>query len=98
MDSAHTKDEGESMAQVGAGPAGKARERTINFYQIVKFKNQSVNKRMKHADWQSILKAIEGKPLKTRLVTSATRTLIGEVLSVDGELHLKLMVVRDQDA
>ncbi|ONI61100.1 hypothetical protein ALI44B_11425 [Leifsonia sp. ALI-44-B] len=57
-----------------------------------------MNERMDHADWDGILGTIKEAPLRERVHTGPTRTLIGEVLSVDGELHLKLMLVRDEDA
>jgi hypothetical protein len=79
-----------------SGP--KVRERTINFYEIVKFINVSANDRMKHADWQAILEELGSVPLSKRVWNGPDRTIIGEVMRVDGALHLKLMLVRDQDA
>jgi hypothetical protein len=86
------------MAQVGAATGVKDRLRTINFYEIVKYKNRSVSERMDHADWNALLGTMEEVPLKKRVYAGATRTLIGEVLKVNGKRHLKLMLVRDQDA
>jgi hypothetical protein len=85
-------------AQLGAATGVKDRLRTINFYEIVKYKNRSVNERMDHADWTGILTSIKDVPLRTRVLAGANRTLIGEVLPVDGALHLKLMLVRDEGA
>ena len=79
-----------------SGP--KLRERTINFYEVVKWVNVSTNERMEHADWQAILKDLASVPLRERVWTGPDRTLIGEVMHVDGAYHLKLMLVRDQDA
>jgi hypothetical protein len=86
------------MAQVGAPTGPRARERTINFYEIVKYVNATKNERMNQADWPSILSALGTEPLKNRVWSGPDRTLIGEVLRVDGSYHLKLMLVRDQDA
>jgi hypothetical protein len=86
------------LAQVGAARGPKDKERTINFYEIVKWVNHSTNERMKQADWNAILKSIEGVPLKDRVYESPTRVLIGEVMKVDGKRHLKLMLVRDEGA
>lgn len=86
------------MAQVGAARGPKVKERTINFYEIVKWVNRSKNDRMKHADWNAIMESIEGVPLKDRVYEGPTRVLIGEVMKVDGQRHLKLMLVRDEGA
>jgi hypothetical protein len=85
------------VAQVGASKGRKVRERTINFYQIKKYKNRSVNEKIKHSDWNAILGTLVDVPLGKRVWNGPTRTLIGEVLKVDENLHLKLMLVRDQD-
>ncbi|MDA4893250.1 hypothetical protein PFZ55_40950 [Streptomyces sp. MS2A] len=79
-----------------SGP--KLRERTINFYEIVKWINVTSNERMAQADWQAILKELASVPLRERVWNGPDRTLIGEVMHVDGAYHLKLMLVRDQDA
>ncbi|MDY7528464.1 MULTISPECIES: hypothetical protein [unclassified Cryobacterium] len=86
------------MAQVGAARGAKERLRTINFYEIVKYKNPRVNERMKHADWNAILKSIKDVPLSKRVWEGPTKILIGEVLTVEGQHHLKLSLVRNQDA
>lgn len=86
------------MAQLGEGAAIKDRLRTINFFEIVKYRNASVNDRMPQADWESILQGIEGVPLRERVFTGEKRTLIGEVMPVDGRRHLKLMLVRDESS
>lgn len=86
------------MAQSGAQQGPKVRERTINFYEIVKYVNLSTNERMKHADWQAILEQLANVPLRDRVWSGPDRTLIGEVMRVDSSYHLKLMLVRDQDS
>jgi hypothetical protein len=86
------------VAQRGAPTGRPDRLRTINFYQIKKFKNHSINEKIKHSDWNAILGALDKLPLGERVWTGVTRTLIGEVLKVNGNRHLKLMLVRDQDA
>lgn len=86
------------MAQLGAAKGKIDRERTINFYQIKKYKNHAVNEKIKHSDWNAILEALDKLHLGDRVWTGPTRTLIGEVLKVESKLHLKLMLVRDQDA
>jgi hypothetical protein len=78
-------------------PARATKERTISFYEIVKVVGRSENKRMPHSDWDAILETIEGEPLGDRVYSSGKRTLIGEVLRVDGRRHMKLLLVRDQD-
>jgi hypothetical protein len=85
------------LAQLGAARGVKDRERTINFFEVVKYVNSTLNERMAQADWQEILETIREVPLRDR-VYSGARTLIGEALAVDGKLHLKLMLVRDEDA
>ncbi|OOB90487.1 hypothetical protein [Rathayibacter sp. VKM Ac-2630] len=74
----------------------KERERTINFFEIVKYLTRTSSERMKHANWVEILGALRDLKVEQRIITMPSRTLIGEVLSVDGVLHLKLMVVRDE--
>ncbi|MEX8032479.1 hypothetical protein AB6V29_05555 [Microbacterium sp. 20-116] len=86
------------MAGNGSQSGPKVRERTINFYEIVKYVNFSTNERMIHADWQSILEALASVPLRERVWEGPEKTLIGEVMRVDGQSHLKLMLVRDQDS
>jgi hypothetical protein len=86
------------VAQLGAATGRPDRERTVNFYQIKKYRNHSVNEKIAHSDWNTILGALETLPLGDRVYGGPTRTLIGEVLRVEGSLHLKLMLVRDQDA
>jgi hypothetical protein len=76
----------------------KERERTINFFEIVKYVNRSQNDRMEHADWTAILTVLKELPLEDRVIVMPTRTLIGEVLTVDSALHLKLMLIRDEGA
>jgi len=85
------------MAQVGAASGVKDRERTISFFELVKAEGRAPGKRMEDADWNTILASIQDKPLGDRVFTGPLRTLIGEVMPVDGELHLKLLLVRDQD-
>lgn len=86
------------MAQ-GDGQRGpKVRERTINFYEVVKYVNPSTNDRMEQIDWQATLDVLASVPLRDRVWNGPDRTLIGEVMHVDGKNHLKLMLVRDQDA
>jgi hypothetical protein len=87
-----------AMAQVGAAVGVKDRERTINFYELVKGDGHGAGKRMAMADWGQILEGIREKPLSQRVYNGPTRTLIGEVMHVDGGLHLKLLLVRDQGA
>jgi len=86
------------MAQYGAARGKKDRVRTINFYEIVRWINQSTNERIPHSDWDDIMAGIEGVKLSERVWQGPNRTLIGEVLTVDGKRHLKLMLVRDEDA
>ena len=86
------------MAQAGAAKGPRSRERTVNFYEIVKYVNATKNDRMKQADWDGILTALSKSPLKKRVWNGPEKTLIGEVMHVDGSYHLKLMLVRDQDA
>jgi hypothetical protein len=86
------------MAQAGGTKGPKVRERTINFYEVVKYVNFSTNERMQHADWQAILKTLDEVPLRDRVWNGPDRTLIGEVMHVDGQYHLKLSLIRDQDA
>ncbi|WP_157780373.1 hypothetical protein [Leifsonia xyli] len=86
------------MAQYGAARGKKDRVRTINFYEIVKWVNRSSNERLPHSDWDEILSGLDGVKLSDRIWEGPDRTLIGEVLRVDGQRHLKLMLVRDQDA
>ncbi|MEC5185485.1 hypothetical protein RCH12_002962 [Cryobacterium sp. MP_3.1] len=85
------------MAQFGAAKGIKERERSINFFEIVKYKSPTVNDRMDHIDWQGVLKLVQGVPLKERVFVGS-KTLIGEALEVDGRLHLKLMLVRDEES
>lgn len=86
------------MAQQASGNRVKNKLRTINFFEVVKWKNNSVNERMKHVEWVKVLLELEKAPLKDRVWSGPLRTLIGEVLSVDGTPHLKLMQVQDEDA
>lgn len=84
------------MAQPDSAASG--RERTISFYELVKWVSGSTSVRMKHADWDAILAGLENRPLRDRVLTTPSKTFIGEVMSVAGERHLKLMSVRDQHA
>lgn len=86
------------MAEPQDAPDRATRERTISFYEIVKVIGRSENQRLEHADWNSILGSIEDVPLGSRVHSGPRRTLIGEVLRVDGKRHMKLLLVRDQDA
>jgi hypothetical protein len=74
------------------------RQKTISFFELQKVTGHNKTSRFKHSNWDAILKTIEGKPLKTRVHNGPTRTLIGEVLPVGGKRHMKLLLVRDQDA
>lgn len=76
----------------------KERQRRVNFYEIVQQGSGNTNKRMKHVGWTGILRRLEKLPLNQRVVNGKTRTLVGVVLSVDGEPHLKLLRVRDESA
>lgn len=86
------------MADEQTEPTIGARERTINFFEIVKVVGRSDNQRMPHSDWDAILETIEDVPLAQRIYMGPRRTLIGEVMSVSGRRHMKLLLVRDQEA
>lgn len=75
----------------------KQRERTISFYEIVS-RGKTGTSRMTHARWSKYLAALEGTPLGERVFEANNRTLIGEVISHNGEMHLKLMRVRDENS
>jgi hypothetical protein len=75
----------------------KQRERTISFYEIVA-RGKTGTSRMTHARWSKHLAALEGTPLGERVFEANNRTLIGEVISHNGEMHLKLMRVRDENS
>jgi len=82
----------------GGTLASKTKTRTINFFEIVRWINSSKSVRFDHADWQQVLKGLRHTDLEERVWDGGDRTLIGEVLFVDGTLHLKLMSVRDEAA
>lgn len=76
----------------------RARLRTITFFEIVRWVNVSRSDRMEHRDWQALLAKLRALPLRQRVISGATRTLIGEALPYQDGFHLKLMVVRDEAA
>ncbi|MFJ6454001.1 hypothetical protein [Paenarthrobacter sp. NPDC091669] len=76
----------------------KQRERTIAFYEVVTVGEKGVTARTKQASWSEYLGKLEGTKLGERVFNGTNRTLIGEVISHNGEMHLKLMRVRDESA
>ncbi|MCC3275426.1 hypothetical protein LJ753_06025 [Arthrobacter sp. zg-Y20] len=76
----------------------KQRERTIGFYEIVEVDPKGNTVRMNHVDWSRTLAALDGTKLGDRVFEGRNRTLIGETISHNGELHLKMMRVRDESA
>src|SRR4051812_23486965 len=84
---------------MASGPRAGERERTLAFYEIVKVASNGVTTaRMSHVDWESALKALKDMKLGQRVHEGPTRTLVGEVMLVDDQHHLKLMKVRDRQA
>lgn len=90
--------EGTLVATTSSAQAPRERERTINYYEIVEYKSATHNERMQHVDWQGIFSKLEMVPLGKRVWSGPDRTLIGDILIVDGVRHLKLMRVRDESS
>lgn len=85
---------GESVAD-GAKRV-KERERTISFYEIVTLDQSGGAVRTKQISWSDHLRNLEKVTLGDRVASTGESTLIGEVISHNGEVHLKLMKVRDE--
>jgi hypothetical protein len=76
----------------------RERERTISFYEIVSLDKDGNGSRTKQISWSKHLEKLEKVKLGDRVSTAGPNTLIGEVISHNGEMHLKLMKVRDEDS
>ena len=82
------------MAQAKRGEA----KRTVSFFRVVTQNEAGVIERIKDQDWQKILEHVRHLSLEDRTVLGSSRQLIGNVMSVDGELALKLMEPRNENS
>lgn len=73
-------------------------ERTISFFELVKYKSASANEQMQQVDWTRILTFLDGQTLGDRTREIGGRLYIGEVIFAEEHAHLKLLKVRDREA
>lgn len=77
--------------------AVKSKTRTISFFELVQISGTQT-KRFAHTDWSKFFEILNKEPLASRVHKGPDRTLIGDFVSFDEALHLKLMKVRDESA